>query len=154
MELVNKSDYIICRETPPGYSVRLELKSWTSHLSSAHNTETCKKKLNKCNELHGNFDRQLETQENVIPSRKKQKSFGSRPAQARYNWPEAKIVTGLLVFPDWLPTASIFFTTSIPSTTCPKTTCFPSNLKKKSKCRYVMINYAEQMAQAAFHSFI
>merc|ERR1712217_872857 len=41
--------------------------------------------------------------------------------------PHSLIATGLFVLPDCVPTASIFFTTSIPSTTFPKTTCFPSS---------------------------
>ena len=36
-------------------------------------------------------------------------------------------MTGCLVVPLWEPTPSIFFTTSIPSVTEPKTTCLPSN---------------------------
>merc|ERR1711879_396363 len=42
-------------------------------------------------------------------------------------WPQSAITTGLLVFPDCEPTASIFFTTSIPSDTDPKTQCLPSS---------------------------
>merc|ERR1739844_689295 len=41
--------------------------------------------------------------------------------------PQSSITTGFAVFPDCDPTASIFFTISIPSLTAPKTTCFPSN---------------------------
>ena len=33
----------------------------------------------------------------------------------------------LVVDPDCVPSASIFFTRSIPSTTLPNTTCLPSN---------------------------
>ena len=41
--------------------------------------------------------------------------------------PQSSITTGLDVAPAGaLPTASIFFTKSIPSTTSPKTTCLPS----------------------------
>merc|ERR1711879_687692 len=42
-------------------------------------------------------------------------------------WPQSAIMTGLAVFPLWLPTASIFFTISMPSLTCPNTTCLPSS---------------------------
>eukprot|EP00421_Protoceratium_reticulatum_P072976 CAMPEP_0168427328 /NCGR_PEP_ID=MMETSP0228-20121227/36292_1 /TAXON_ID=133427 /ORGANISM="Protoceratium reticulatum, Strain CCCM 535 (=CCMP 1889)" /LENGTH=35 /DNA_ID= /DNA_START= /DNA_END= /DNA_ORIENTATION= len=35
-------------------------------------------------------------------------------------------MTGLAVLPDCEPTASAFFTTSMPSVTTPKTTCLPS----------------------------
>merc|ERR1712137_590168 len=37
------------------------------------------------------------------------------------------MTTGLAVLPLWEPTASIFFTTSMPSVTLPKTTCLPSS---------------------------
>merc|ERR1740121_2224989 len=43
------------------------------------------------------------------------------------SWPQSATTTGLAVFPDCEPTASIFFTTSIPSTTVPKTQCLPSS---------------------------
>lgn len=46
-----------------------------------------------------------------------------------YNWPQLAITTFLLVLPDCDPTASIFLTTSNPSTTEPKTTCLPSSLQ-------------------------
>merc|ERR1719230_1534087 len=43
------------------------------------------------------------------------------------SWPESAMTTGFEVLPDWEPTASIFFTTSMPSTTEPKTQCLPSS---------------------------
>merc|ERR1712113_1050079 len=43
------------------------------------------------------------------------------------SWPQSAMTTGLAVFPDWEPTASIFLTTSMPSDTAPKTTCLPSS---------------------------
>merc|ERR1719218_467310 len=43
------------------------------------------------------------------------------------SWPLAAILTGWEHLPLWLPTASIFLTTSIPSTTWPNTTCLPSS---------------------------
>merc|ERR1712083_585252 len=42
-------------------------------------------------------------------------------------WPLSATTTGFAVLPLCEPTASIFLTTSIPSTTLPNTTCFPSN---------------------------
>merc|ERR1711920_491363 len=48
-------------------------------------------------------------------------------ANAQLNWPQSATTTGLAVLPDWEPTASISFTTSMPSTTEPKTTCLPSS---------------------------
>ena len=44
-----------------------------------------------------------------------------------YSWPQSATRTLAEVLPDWDPKDSTFFTTSIPSTTDPKTTCFPSN---------------------------
>lgn len=43
-----------------------------------------------------------------------------------YSWPQSAITTFWLVLPLPEPSFSIFLTTSIPSTTAPKTTCFPS----------------------------
>merc|ERR1719245_811089 len=53
-------------------------------------------------------------------------SYGSFPI-AYEICPQSAMTTGFAVFPDCDPTASIFFTISIPSLTTPKTTCFPSN---------------------------
>lgn len=50
-----------------------------------------------------------------------------------YTVPQSAMMTSLLVFPLWEPTASIFLTVSKPSTTLPNTTCFPSSLKMKVK---------------------
>jgi hypothetical protein len=44
-----------------------------------------------------------------------------------YNWPDFSMVTVLEVLPVWDPTRSTAWTTSRPSMTFPKTTCFPSN---------------------------
>lgn len=44
-----------------------------------------------------------------------------------YSWPESAMVTVLEVLPLLDPTFSTAFTTSIPSTTCPNTTCLPSS---------------------------
>ena len=41
--------------------------------------------------------------------------------------PESEITTGTRVLPDSLPTCSMAATTSIPETTFPNTTCFPSS---------------------------
>merc|ERR1712183_1101390 len=46
---------------------------------------------------------------------------------SQLSWPQSEMTTGLAVLPDCEPTPSIFFTTSMPSTTLPKTTCLPSN---------------------------
>merc|ERR550537_1380188 len=43
------------------------------------------------------------------------------------SWPQSAMTTGFEVLPLCDPTASTFFTTSMPSTTDPKTTCFPSS---------------------------
>jgi hypothetical protein len=43
------------------------------------------------------------------------------------SWPQFVILTSFFVWPPWLPNDSIFFTTSLPSTTWPKTTCLPSS---------------------------
>ena len=43
------------------------------------------------------------------------------------SWPQSAMTTGLEVLPDWEPTASIFFTTSMPSVTAPNTQCLPSS---------------------------
>merc|ERR1719221_2209248 len=43
------------------------------------------------------------------------------------SWPQSATTTGFEHLPDWEPTASIFFTTSMPSVTLPNTTCFPSS---------------------------
>ena len=42
------------------------------------------------------------------------------------SWPQLAMTTVLLVLPEREPTPSISVTTSIPSTTLPNTTCFPS----------------------------
>ena len=42
---------------------------------------------------------------------------------------KSRILTALEVLPDWDPTASRALTTSMPSTTWPKTTCLPSSLE-------------------------
>merc|ERR1712100_809839 len=42
------------------------------------------------------------------------------------HWPQSAITTGCDVLPSLEPTASTFFTTSMPSVTLPKTTCLPS----------------------------
>ena len=47
--------------------------------------------------------------------------------RVNHNSPQSAMRTSALVAPDCEPTASTFFTTSIPSTTLPKTTCLPSN---------------------------
>lgn len=44
--------------------------------------------------------------------------------------PQLAMTTLLEVLPLWLPLASMAFTTSIPSTTFPNTTCFPSSLRE------------------------
>ena len=43
------------------------------------------------------------------------------------SWPESETITGTRVLPDSLPTCSTAATTSMPDTTFPNTTCFPSN---------------------------
>ena len=43
------------------------------------------------------------------------------------NWPQSLINTVAVVLPSADPYPSIFLITSIPSTTCPNTTCLPSN---------------------------
>ena len=54
-----------------------------------------------------------------------------------YTSPQATILTGVLTAPDLEPCASMALSTSIPSTTFPKTTCFPS---RKSVTAVVMKN--------------
>ena len=61
----------------------------------------------------------------LLPASRSQNSGIGRNAYAA--WPQSAMTTGLAVLPDWEPTASIFFTTSMPSTTAPNTTCLPSN---------------------------
>merc|ERR1719336_849003 len=52
----------------------------------------------------------------------------SSPSEGHHSsCPQSAITTGLDVLPDCEPTASIFFTTSMPSVTLPKTTCLPSS---------------------------
>merc|ERR1719478_1731516 len=51
----------------------------------------------------------------------------SHSLKTQESWPLSTITTGFEVFPLCEPTASHFFTTSMPSTTFPKTTCFPSS---------------------------
>ena len=46
---------------------------------------------------------------------------------AYHSSPLSMMETLLDGFPDLVPTLSIFLTTSIPDTTWPKTTCFPSS---------------------------
>merc|ERR1711997_161443 len=48
-------------------------------------------------------------------------------SQQVYNWPQSTTTIFAEVLPDWDPNDSTFFTTSMPSTTDPKTQCLPSN---------------------------
>merc|ERR1711948_189185 len=48
-------------------------------------------------------------------------------SQTPQHTPQSAICTGLEHLPESEPTPSIFFTTSMPPVTLPKTTCFPSH---------------------------
>lgn len=67
---------------------------------------------------------------------KKEKKKKLHPTEAEhrepshaYSWPQSAITTLALVLPDFSPTASTAWTTFMPSTTEPNTTCFPFNLE-------------------------
>lgn len=48
------------------------------------------------------------------------------------SWPQSAMTVLHFGFPEEVPKDSIFLTMSIPSTTLPNTTCFPSSLQTKS----------------------
>merc|ERR1711935_985920 len=52
---------------------------------------------------------------------------GTGSQEPVYICPQSATMIFLEVLPDWEPKDSTFFTTSMPSTTCPKTTCLPSS---------------------------